>query len=373
MRIKTIFLISVILVLGSLLTACGNRSLASTDWPGLAVQGDNAYLSAGTYVYSINLANGQESTITQGTETKPVRFPSDGRGGPFYGDPAFTSDGQFIIGSANINDRKHPFFSVRTTDMTAQWVKENLAKDIWLGGVLILNNVIYAPNSDGGLYSFDLDGNMIGKFEAGNSLWSTPVTDGKTIYVSSMDHYVYAIDPANLNQPIWKKELDASITASPVVKDGILYVGTIGGTVYALDAETGNIIWQQPFEGGIADQVTLEGDRLYFGIAANQTGTIYALNASDGSTVWSFDAGGTVTASPLVTDSMVVFVTETGNVRALDLDAKPLWTQTIDAKLYSTPVAAGELILVAPMGKQDMMLVAYDATGAQRWIFTPAK
>jgi outer membrane protein assembly factor BamB len=372
MKIKTAFLLVGMLVLVSLLTACGNRSLASTDWPGMTVQGDKVYLAAGTYVYAVNLANGQELTITQGSETTPVRFPSDGKGGPFYADPAFTSDGQMIIGSANINDRKHPFFSANADDFSTQWVFENQAKDIWLGGALILNDVLYAPNSDGGLYSFDLNGNLQDKFLAENSLWSAPVTDGQVIYVSSMDHHVYAVDPVTMDQ-IWKTELDASITASPAIKDGQLFVGTIGGTVYALDAKSGNIIWQKNFEGGIADQVTLADGRLYFGIAASQTGTIYALNTEDGAVIWNYDAGGAVTASPLVKDNLVVFVTETGTIRALDLDAKPLWMQTLDAKLYSTPVAAGDLILVAPMGKSDLMLVAYDETGAQKWIFTPNK
>jgi outer membrane protein assembly factor BamB len=202
------------------------------------------------------------------------------------------------------------------------------------------------------------------------SLWSTPVTDGKSIYVSSMDHNVYAVNPTDMKQ-IWETPLDASMTASPVVKDGRLYVGTINGSVYALDTSNGNIIWHQAFQGGIADNLTLAGDRLYFGIAYNQTGKIYALNTSDGSTIWFFDAGSPVTASPLVKDNQVVFVTETGIVQALDLDAKPNWTQKLDAKLYSSPVDAGELILVAPMGKAALMLVAYDVNGTQKWVFAP--
>jgi outer membrane protein assembly factor BamB len=372
MRTKTFFLLAVIVVLGSLLTACGNRSLASTDWPGLIVHDGKAYLAAGTYVYKVDLATGQEESVTQGDKTVAIRFPSDGKGGPFYADPAFTSDGQMIIGSANINDRTHPLFSANTKDLTTKWTYSNQAKDIWLGGALLLNDVIYVPNSDSNLYSFDLNGNLKGKFKAGDALWSTPVTDGKSIYVSSMDHNVYAVDPVNMTQ-IWKTPLDASITASPEIKDGRLYVGTIGGTVYGLDASTGNILWQKKFEGGIADQVALAGDRLYFGIASNQTGTIYALNTSDGSTAGTFDTGSPVTASPLVKDNMVVFVTEGGTVQALDLNlTKTLWpTIKLDAKLYSSPVDAGDLILVAPMGKAALMLVAYDVNGTQKWVFAP--
>ncbi len=372
MKIKTIFLLAAILMMGGLLSACGNQSLASTDWPGLTVRDDVVYLSAGTYVYAVNLTNGQELTFTEANETKPLRFPSDGKGGPFYGDPAFTADGQMIIGSANINDRKHPLFSATEEDLTTNWVFQEQAEDIWLAGALILNDIIYMPNSDGGLYAFDLDGNLKGRFVAEHALWSNPATDGDAIFIASMDHSVYAVNPSNLNQ-IWKTELDASITASPTVVDGVLYIATIGGTVYSIDAETGQILWQKNFEGGVSDRVVASGDRLYFGLLAQDTGTIYSLNAEDGSIVWSYDAGGAVTGSPLVKDNLVVFVTETGTVRALDLDAKPLWMQTLDAKLYNAPVAAGDLILIAPMGKQDLMLVAYDDAGALKWIFTPSK
>jgi len=376
MRIKTVVLLAVMLVLGSLLTACGNRSLASTDWPGLTVQGEKAYLAAGTYVYAVNLSNGQETTVTVADKTTPLRFPSDGKGGPFYGNPAFTSDGQMIIGSANINDRKHPFFSSNTTDLTTKWVFQDQAKDIWLGGALILNDVIYAPNSDGSLYSFDLNGNTKGKFTAEDALWSIPVTDGQKIYLSSMDHHVYAVDPASLNK-IWGTELDASVIGSPTIKDSRLYVPTIGGIVYALNSDTGEILWQKKFEGGISGKVAVDDGRLYFGTVLNDAGKIYALNAEDGAVLWSMDAGGAVTSGPLVRDNLVIFVTEknnnTGDVRALDLDGKPKWQQTLAAKLYSSPVSAGDLILVAPTGKSDLMLVAYDITGAQKWIFTPNK
>ena len=41
-------------------------------------------------------------------------------------------------------------------------------------------------------------------------------------------------------------------------------------------------------------------------------------------------------------------------------------------KIYTPPLLVGDLIVVAPMGSSFLM-VAYDANGAQKWQFTPAK
>jgi len=44
----------------------------------------------------------------------------------------------------------------------------------------------------------------------------------------------------------------------------------------------------------------------------------------------------------------------------------------VGGKIYTTPVTAGDLILVAPYQAQ-VALVALDANGKQAWTFTPAK
>jgi outer membrane protein assembly factor BamB len=64
--------------------------------------------------------------------------------------------------------------------------------------------------------------------------------------------------------------------------------------------------------------------------------------------------------------------TEEGTLLVLDLDGKIVWQQAPGGKLYSTPVVAGNLVLVAPY-QADYALVAYDVDGKQVWTFTPEK
>jgi hypothetical protein len=47
-----------------------------------------------------------------------------------------------------------------------------------------------------------------------------------------------------------------------------------------------------------------------------------------------------------------------------------LWTQQIGGKIYTTPVAASDLTIVAPL-ETEFYLAALDANGRQVWTFTP--
>jgi outer membrane protein assembly factor BamB len=300
----------------------------------------------------------------------------------FYGDPAFTEDGQMIVGSANINDRKHLIYSadLETFAITTNWPQANVAKDTWMAGALVLDGTIYAPNSDGTLYAFDKNGTLKAEFKTQHALWSAPVSDGETIYLSSMDHFLYALDPANIEQEKWKVDLSASIIGSPVYADGKLYVGNIAGTVFAIDAATGKILWQPDLDGIISDHLAYADGRVFVGISNQGQGKVYILNAEDGSQIKEIDVQGNVLAAPLAQEGLLVFVTDTGFVTATDLDGQVIWEKQVQddklngIKIYSAAVAAGDAILVAPFGNSSKMLIAYDrATGSQKWVFAPAQ
>ena len=64
---------------------------------------------------------------------------------------------------------------------------------------------------------------------------------------------------------------------------------------------------------------------------------------------------------------------EKGELRAYKLaDRSPLWTRTINGKLYTTPVVSSDKIVVA-VTRGDALLQAYDLAGNPVWSFTPAR
>jgi outer membrane protein assembly factor BamB len=77
-------------------------------------------------------------------------------------------------------------------------------------------------------------------------------------------------------------------------------------------------------------------------------------------------------ANLLVAGDQIYVVTEAGTFVALDREGKTVWEKTIGAKVYTTPVISGDLILVAPY-QGEFVLAAYDAGGKQAWTFTLPK
>jgi outer membrane protein assembly factor BamB len=124
-----------------------------------------------------------------------------------------------------------------------------------------------------------------------------------------------------------------------------------------LDAE--NWVWSTP---------SLDGDTLYFG---DVDGNIYAFNTSTGQLNWNpVKPDGPVTASPLVREDHILIATESGSIFALGRDGKVLWQEEVGGKIYTTPIAAGDLTIVAPL-ETEFYLAALDLNGRQVWTFTP--
>ena len=365
MKFNRVFFFVLVASLAVLLTACG--AAPASNWPGLASDGTHAYLADGQYVYNVLLSDGTEVSTQTADGPVPARFPLKAEGTKsFYAAPALTSDGQLVIGSAATSE--HTLYSVDPLTSTVKWTFPGV-KNPWMAGALVLNDTIYAPAGDGKLYAFDLTGKKLWDLTIStHSLWTTPVTDGKLIYVVSIEHEVFAINPDG--KKVWSIKLDNGIIGAPAIADGTLFVGTLSGNLYALDAATGSQKWVKMLEGGIWGTPASDGVNVYIGTVLSNTGKFYAINVSNGQIVWLKDDVGSITAGPLVTADQVIYVTETGHIQSLNKDGAPKWQQDIaNAKLYTTPVLAGDVILIAPMNAK-FLLAAYSVSGgAQKWTF----
>ena len=356
------------LVLASLavfLTACG--AAPANNWPGMVSDGTHVYLADGSYVYSVLLSDGTETTVSTADGPVPARFPQKAEGSKsFYAVPSLAPDGQVVIGSAAQSD--HTLYSYDPATGAVKWTFPGLSSP-WVAGALVLGDSIYAPAGDGKLYAFSLSGVKRWDFAASeHGLWTAPVSDGKLIYLATLNHELYALTPAG--GKVWSVALDNGIIGAPLVSNGILYVGTLSGNLYALQAETGAQLWVKMLEGGIWGTPAVDGEKVYVGTVLGTTGKFYALNAADGQIAWSKDEEGSITAGPLVTADQVVYVTETGRIQSVDKAGAPKWQATIEnAKLYTSPLLAGDKILIAPMNAK-FILAAYDLNGAQKWTFT---
>jgi len=94
-------------------------------------------------------------------------------------------------------------------------------------------------------------------------------------------------------------------------KTGLLYVNAVDsplasgrparGVVSAFDPTTGDLKWQNTFDGwGQAGSVVTAGGVVFAGTGSNTAGYLFAFDASTGALLWKFNTGGGVFSSPAV-------------------------------------------------------------------------
>ncbi len=355
---RKLLLTLAILLLAGLLSACaGADTFGSSSWPGVVASEDTVYLAYGTQVYAINLQSGAELWHYPAKASNSVNF---------YAPPVLTEDGQLLVAGYDSN-----LYSLDPNNKGAEnWIFEN-AGSRYVASPLAAGDMIFAASADGFLYALDMDGKLQWSFETEQPIWANPVTDPacECIYVASMDHHVYAIKTSNGAQ-IWRSEdLGGAIVGTPAYADGTLYVGTFGKEVIALDASSGSVLWRFTAKNWVWASPAISGDLL---LAGDLDGYLYAINPESGLERWSILQDGPIASTPLITADRIYFTTETETIYAADLQGNIVWKQTVDGKLYGSPLAAGEVILVAPI-KGDYLLVAFNSEGAQKWSFAPAK
>ena len=363
---KKLIIVTIILLGALFLSACAGGAARGTSWPGLAADGQTAYLADGSFVYAVDLSNG----------TELWRYPGSRNGKlTFYATPTITPDGLVIVGSAGTD---HSLIALNPADINPDtkapveaW-KFTGAGDHWVAAPLILNNKLFAVNSDGNLYVLDLqDGKSVKEAKVvklNGRLWAQPTTDGERVYITSLDHSVFAVN-ANTYELLWHEDLGGAVPGSAVLgADGMLYVGSLASKLERFDPATGKHQSVLDAENWVWSTPAADGDTLYFGDVA---GNFYSFNTATGKSNWKpVKPDGAVTASPLVQGDHVLIATESGSVFAIDKDGKVLWTQQVGGKMYTTPVAAGDLTIVSPL-ETTFFLAALDANGRQAWTFTP--
>jgi outer membrane protein assembly factor BamB len=298
----------------------------------------------------------------------------------FYSPPAITPDGLVVIGSAGTD---HSLIAINPNDINPdtnapfeQW-RFTGARDYWVAAPLVVENKLFAVNADGNLYIIDLSDDRSSKEATvvelgGGRLWARPTTDGERVYITSLDHKVMAVD-ANSYKVLWNENLDGAVPGSAVLsEEGSLYVGSLAAQLEKFDPATGNHQAVVDAENWVWSTPSLDGDTLYFG---DVDGNFYSYNTSTDSQNWKpvkpdDSANPGITASPLVREDHILVATESGAVVAINREGRVVWKESIGGKIYTTPIAVGDLIVVAPL-ETDFYLVALDPNGRQVWTFTP--
>src|SRR4030095_3409485 len=302
---KKLIIVTMILFGAVFLSACSGGAVRGMSWPGLAADAQTAYLADGSFVYAVNLSDG----------TELWRYPGSRNGKlTFYSTPAITPDGVVIVGSAGTD---HSLIALNPKDINPDtkapveaW-KFSGAKDHWVAAPLVLNNKLFAVNSDGNLYILDLEDGQSVKdatvVKLDGRLWAQPITDGERVYITSLDHSVIAVD-AETYKVVWHEDLGRAVTGSAVLgTDGMLYVGSLESKLEKFDPATGKHQSVLDAENWVWSTPSLDGDTLYFG---DVSGNLYSYNTSTNKLNWNpvkpdTSETASITASPVVRDDHI--------------------------------------------------------------------
>ena len=366
MNMKTMkrnLIILLIVLFALTLGACSGRRVVASGWPGITTKEDTVYLSFGPQMYALNLNNGFQKWV----------YPEEAISGlDFYAAPVFADqDNQLIIASYN-----NKIFSIDPDSGQKKWEftvsHDDNEKSRFVASPLVTNQAIFAASSDNNLYAIDFTGNALWTFKTEDPIWASPVWSEscQCIYLASMDHFLYAIDPES-GSLLWKSEdLGGPVVSQPAVSDnGLILVSTFVNEIIALDEKSHGVEWRYNTSDWAWASPVIDGEQVY---ASDLSGTFYALDLNSGDPLWQLQPGGAIVSAPLVQDELVYFVTDASSLVVVNREGVVQRNQPIDGKLYSSPVSEGETILIAP-SEAEFYLIALNKSGVQVWGFPPPK
>lgn len=204
-----------------------------------------------------------------------------------------------------------------------------------------------------------------------------PDVYSQTLFVSSNNQIVYALDPVSGTRK-WKFPVEGEVQATPVLFNKMVYVATITGNLYKIDAQYGKEMTTRNFGAPIAGTPIMRD-----GVLLVAAGTkLYAVDPGSLDnipTIAPYDIGGTIMSSPAIHNTAngvnkAIFLSGMNNkVVALNSNLAELWafTPTDPGAFYSSPCVVNDSFLYVGNDNGKVYSVK-TVDGTQKWDFVTA-
>lgn len=148
------------------------------------------------------------------------------------------------------------------------------------------------------------------RFQALDTIASSPVYMDGMLFATSMDGFTYAIDEQNGSQK-WSFSVGGTTQGGPIAIDGHVYVATNNGQMTCVDVATGQAKWVAP---GASQFISLSDSRIYCLTTQN---ALAALDRTTGEEISSTQLGSETTALVNLTTDRVYLVSGKGMLLGL--------------------------------------------------------
>jgi len=200
--------------------------------------------------------------------------------------------------------------------------------------------------------------NILWSFEeATDRIIGGPVIIDDIVLVPSADMHLYALD-LETGESVWDKPFEAqhALWSSPKIKDGRIYLASLDHHIYALDLETGREVWRADLSSAISDSPSLTEDLI---LAGTVEGILYALNENHGDIIWQFKAEGAIWGDPAIFDGVAFFADVSGTAYAIEADSgKELWRMELPGSSSASPtILEDRVFFISETGEVTALLL----------------
>lgn len=340
---KISLLLAILIVVGVAVSGCYGRN-QPRGWSGATVVDDTLFVaSVEGRLVALNASDGSRlwpDSVLGTSESKTA----------IYGTPAV--EGELVyLGGYN-----GKVYAVTAGSGAVRWAypREGNLEPI-VGGVVVSQGRVYFGSSDGKVYTLDAaTGDKVRQpFQTGDKIWSTPTIDGETIYVTSLDNKLYALNTANGSER-WRFEAGGAIISTPLVYDNTVYIGSFDGHFYAVDAADGSLRWRSEIEATswFWAKPVVYNNVIY---APCLDGKVYILDAKSGHEVIdAIDLGSPISSGPVVVNGKVIIASQEGKVYSVDASNNQKGPPIIDVREEIKEIPKdNEREICAPLGAAD--------------------
>jgi len=337
------------------------------------------------------------------SETPATPSPAQGGRGGMRSGGAVGVDHKFVVMCINRNTGK--VIWERTAKVAAPHEGYHARYGSYASNSPVTDGkMVYAFFGSRGIFAYDLDGKLIWqkdfppqrmKLQFGEG--AAPTLDGETLYLKfdqEQDSSLLALDKKT-GKELWRvaREEGTSWSQPLVAENGgkKQLVVSASNKVRSYDAATGKLIWESTGLGANVIPAPVAAGGMVYVMSGYQRPKLMAIKlGSEGdltgssSIVWTNDKGNSYTASPVLNDGKLYFVTDNGMLSCLDAaTGQPYYLQQRFPKPYnlkSSPVGVGDRlyisteegdVLVAKMG-DTFKILATNTLSDQSFIATPA-
>lgn len=146
------------------------------------------------------------------------------------------------------------------------------------------------------------------RFKTEDEIKSSPVTDGKTVFIGSLDSFVYAVD-LNSGKLKWKFKTGNGIEGAPLIVENSLIIGNLDGTIYSLKLEDGKLNWKVELERKVAGSANVFRFKTgkYVILQGCYDSKMHCIDFLTGRKLWAYDTKNYINGTGAIFEKSVVF------------------------------------------------------------------